>query len=164
MKKICLVLSFIIFLGCFMAAFADSKEDAAAFFDSYVSAANSYSENLPSFYAPDAKIIRVVIKKDGTKESVVTNTAVYMKQLKMSAKIAKMNKYKNFYTDRVITKVGNNYKISCKRKPSMSDYKLPAYFVVGKDASGKYKIVEESMDTYQTAILAGAKKHQAEQK
>lgn len=88
------------------ASFAGPKEDVAAFFTSYVTAANSYSENLPSFYAPNAKIVRVVIKKDGSRESVVTDTNVYMKQLRMNAKLAKMRNYKNFYTDRVITQVG----------------------------------------------------------
>ena len=44
------------------------------------------------------------------------------------------------------------------RRPSTSDYKLPAYFVIGKDSSGKLKIKEESMHTYQTAILIGANK------
>ena len=61
------------------------------------------------------------------------------------------------YTDRKITKIGNNYKISCMRQPSLSSYKLPAYFVIGKDASGAYKIKEESMHTYQTVILTRAK-------
>lgn len=140
------------------ASFAGPKEDVAAFFNSYVTAANSYSDNLPSFYAPNAKIIRVVVKKDGTKESVVTDTNVYMKQLRMNSKLAKVRNYKNFYTDRVIIQIGNDYKIICKRQPSLSNYKLPAHFIIGKDSSGKYKIKEESMDTYQTAILAGAKK------
>ncbi len=146
----------LIFAGT--ASFAGPKDDVAAFFNRYVEAANSYSENLPSFYSPNAKIIRVVIKKDGTRESVVTDTSVYMKQLRMNSKLAKVRNYKNFYTDRIITQVGNDYRISCRRQPSLSDYKLPAYFVIGKDSSGQYKIKEESMDTYQTAILVGAKK------
>lgn len=139
-------------------SFAEPSETVATFFDRYVAAANSYDENIPSFYAPNAKIIRVVVKKDGTRESVVTDTGVYMKQLRMNSKLAKVRNYKNYYTDRVFTQVGDDYKITCKRQPSLSDYKLPAYFVIGKDASGNYKIKEESMDTYQTAILVGAKK------
>lgn len=160
MKKILAIVCLFLLSGIFALVYAGPKEDVAAFFDKYVNDANSYSENLPSYYAPNAKIIRVVIKKDGTKESVVTDTKVYMKQLKMNAKLAKVRNYKNYYTSRVITQVGNNYKVSCQRQPSLSSYKLPAYFVIGKDASGNYKIKEESMDTYQTAILVGAKKQQ----
>ncbi|MBQ2872160.1 hypothetical protein IJE86_10705 [bacterium] len=152
-----LVISLILILAGSV-SFAGPSEDVAAFFDKYVAAANSYDENIPTFYAPDAKIIRVVVKKDGTKESVVTDTGVYMKQLRMNSKLAKVRNYKNYYTDRVITQVGNDYKLTCKRQPSLSDYKLPAHFVIGKDSSGNYKIKEESMDTYQTAILVGAKR------
>ncbi len=152
-----LVVSLIIILAG-AASFAAPADDVMSFFDKYVEAANSYSADIPNFYEPNAKIIRVVVKKDGTKESVVTDTAVYMKQLRMNSKLAKIRNYKNFYTDRVISQVGNDYKIDCKRQPSLSDYKLPAHFVIGKDASGNYKIKEESMDTYQTAILVGAKK------
>ena len=100
----------------------------------------------------------MVIKKDGTRESVSTDTSVYMRQLKMNAKLAKIRGYKNFYSDRKIVKIGDNYKLFCNRQPSLSKYKLPAHFVIGKDASGNYKIKEESMDTYQTAILIGASK------
>ncbi len=154
-KKLFITFAFIL-VG--LASFAGPQEDVMAFFDSYVNAANTYDENIPNFYATDAKIIRVVIKKDGTKQSVATDTATYMKQLRISAKLAKINKYKNTYSDRVITQIGNDFKISCKRKPSTSEYRLPAHFVIGKDASGSYKIKEESMHTYQTAILKGANK------
>lgn len=152
-----LVVSLIIILAG-AASFAAPADDVMAFFDKYVEAANSYSQDIPSFYEPNAKIVRVVVKKDGTQESVVTDTAVYMKQLRMNSKLAKIRNYKNFYTDRVISQVGGNYKIDCKRQPSLSDYKLPAHFVIGKDSAGNYKIKEESMHTYQTAILVGAKK------
>ena len=154
-KKILVTLT-ILLTG--VASNATPVDDVAAFFDKYVNAANSYSETIPEFYLPNAKIIRVVIKKDGTRESVSTDTSVYMKQLKMNAKIAKMRGYKNFYTDRKIIKIGDDYKLFCNRQPSLSKYKLPAHFIIGKDSSGNYKIKEESMDTYQTAILVGAKK------
>ena len=111
-------------------SFAAPSDDVMAFFDKYVESANSYSENIPNFYEPNAKIIRVVVKKDGTKESVSTDTAVYMKQLRMNSKLAKIRNYKNFYTDRVISQVGNDYKIDCKRQPSLSDYKLPTNIAV----------------------------------
>ena len=81
----------------------------------------------------------------------------YTRQLKIGANLAKLNKYKNFYTDRKVTKVGNDYKITCQRQPSTSDYKLPAHFVIGTDANGNMKIKEEMMYTKQTAILRKAK-------
>ena len=155
MFKKLFILLVLLFVGS--ASFAGPQEEVLAFFNRYVTDANGHSEHMFTYYDPHARIIRVVIKKDGTKETVVTDTAMYIKQLKLSAKLAKIRNYKNFYTDRIVTKIGNNYKISCMRQPSLSSYKLPAYFVIGKDAKGAYKIKEESTHTYQTAILAGAK-------
>ena len=54
--------------------------------------------------------------------------------------------YKNYYTNRVVTKIGNNYKITCFRQPSGETYKLNAYFILS-DATGKWKIIEEMMQT-----------------
>lgn len=70
-----------------------------------------------------------------------------------NANLAKMRNYKNFYSDIKITRQGNDYKLSCMRKPSLSDYKIPAHFVIGKDAQGNYKIKEESMHTKMQVIL-----------
>ena len=148
----------LLFVG--LAVFAGPQEEALTFFNRYVTDANAYSDNLPAYYAPNAKIIRVIIKKDGTKENVYVDTATYIKQLRLSAKVARVRNYKNFYTNKKVTKIGNNYKISCMRQPSLSSYKLPAYFVIGKDAKGTYKIKEESMHTYQTIILTKAKEQQ----
>ena len=145
----------LLFVGS--ASFAGPQEEVLAFFNRYVTDANGYSDNLSYYYDPHARIIRVVIKKDGTKESVVLDKATYITQLKLSSKLAKVRNYKNFYTNRKVTKIGSNYKISCMRQPSLSNYKLPAYFVIGKDAKGSYKIKEESMHTYQTLILTKAK-------
>lgn len=158
-KKLLNILLLLLFLVG-SAVYAGPQEEVSLFFNRYVDAANNYYPDLQVFYMPNAKIIRVIVQKNGKKEKVVTDTKVYIEQLKISAAIAKVRNYKNFYTDRVITKVGNDYKISCMRQPSLSNYKLPAYFVIGKDSRGRYKIKEESMETYQTIILTKAKERQ----
>lgn len=141
-----------------MAANAATPEQTLTFFNKYVTAANTYDENVTSFYSPTAKIIKVVMKPDGTTETVTTDTKQYFNQMRIGANLAKINKYKNFYTERKITKQGNDYKITCLRQPSTSSYKIPAYFVIGEDASGKLKIKEEMMYTKQQAVLKHAKK------
>lgn len=138
-------------------AFAMSADDALSFFAKYVNDANAQSPKLVDYYDPNAKIVRVVMLPDGKTESVTTDMKEYTRQLKIGANLAKLNKYKNFYTERKVTKVGNDYKITCKRQPSTSDYKLPAHFIIGTDANGKMKIKEEMMYTKQTAILKKAK-------
>ena len=154
MKKIiALITALLIGTG----AFAMTADDALSFFAKYVNAANSQSQKIIDYYEPNARIIRVVVLPDGKTESVTTDMREYTRQLKIGANLAKLNKYKNFYTDRKVTKVGNDYKITCQRQPSTSDYKLPAHFVIGTDANGNMKIKEEMMYTKQTAILRKAK-------
>lgn len=156
-KKLMIVLSLLIFTGCFFAANAATPEEVLAFFNNYVNAANTYSDTVPSFYAPNAKIIRVVMKPDGTTATVTADTKQYFNQMRIGVNGAKITKYKNYYTNRKITKQGNDYKITCLRQPSTSDYKIPAHFVIGPDASGKLKIKEEMMYTKVQRFLKYAK-------
>ena len=157
MKKFMAFLLTFIISGAMLCAQAATPEQVLAFFNKYIDAANSYSETITDFYAPDAKIIRVVMKPDGTTASVVANTKQYFNQMRLGANLAKINKYKNYYTERKITKQGNDYKITCLRKPSTSDYKIPAHFVIGPDAKGNLKIKEEMMYTKQQRFLKYAK-------
>ena len=144
MKKTLITLLFIL-LGT-VSAFAGTQAEALKFFDSYVNAANTYSNNLLDYYSPNAKIIRVVVRPDGSKGTATFAMKDYAAQMKIGAATAKLRNYKNYYTGRMATKTSNGYKISCKRQPSGETYKLNAYFVVS-DASGKWKIVEEMMET-----------------
>ncbi|MBQ7450394.1 hypothetical protein IJS77_03170 [bacterium] len=144
MKKV--IFPLIITLLFSMPVFAGTQADALKFFDSYVNAANNYSNNLLDYYSPNAKIIRVVVRKDGTKGTATFAMKDYAYQMKIGAATAKVRKYKNYYTKRVATKTSNGYKISCLRQPIGETYKLNAYFVVS-DASGKWKIIEEMMET-----------------
>lgn len=153
MKKIILVLSLIL-LPCI--AFADDIRDIEKFFDDYVAAANGYNTDYFSYYDDNAKIIRVVEKPDGTTTSVNIPLERYKKEAKLSVKLAKIRNYKNKYFNIKIKPHGKDYKISALRKPSTSDYKIPAHFIIGKDKNGEWKIKEESMNTkVQTFLSAG---------
>ena len=102
--------------------------------------------NLIDYYSPNAVIKRVVVRPDGTKGTAVFAMKDYATQLRLGQTTAKFRNYKNYYTNRKVTQTPNGYKISCLRQPSGETYKLDAYFVVS-DKSGKWQIVEESMDT-----------------
>jgi hypothetical protein len=65
MKKNILLLLLMMLLA--IPAFADEKEDALAFFNNYVESANNYSSAIADMYSPSAKIIRQIVKPDGTK-------------------------------------------------------------------------------------------------
>lgn len=145
MKKILVILSLFFCGSCL--CFADEIQDVQCFFNQYIDAANNYDNDYFNYYTNDAKIIRVVEKPDGTKESVNIPIDRYKSEAKKSTKFMKLRKYKNLYSNIKIFKHGSDYKIAAMRMPSTSDYKIPAHFIVGKDCNGCWKIKEESMNT-----------------
>ena len=143
-KKITLCL--ICLIAFYGAAKADEMSDVQTFFNNFVNASNTYSTNLPNYYIPNAKIIRVVHKPDGTKQAVIIPFDRYLQELKKGAAIAKTVGYKNRYVNQKVTKIGDNYKLSATRIPRNDKTGLPAYFIIAKTQNG-YKIKEESMGT-----------------
>ncbi len=127
--------------------FSNDIKDVECFFNEFVSAANNYSDSYFSYYSDDAKIVRVVEKPDGTVQAVDIPLERYKIEAKKSSKFARLRKYKNKYFNVKILPFGDDYKLSAMRMPSTSDYKIPAYFVIGKDENGNWKIKEESMNT-----------------
>lgn len=153
MKKLLVLFGmFLIGLG----ALASGTEDVKQFFTSCINAANSYKSDYFSCYTPNAVIKRVVIKKDGSTETVVIPFADYKKHSAMSARLGKLTHYKNTYTNIEINPEGSDFRVTAMRKPSTSSYSLPASFLIGKDSSGNLKIKEESMHTKVQTFL---KKH-----
>ena len=156
MKKL-LSLLFTILMFSSIQAFADGKQDALNFFNKYVNAANTYSNSLETMYSPNAKIIRQVVKPDGTTANAYTDTATYIKQMKIGQAGAKLRGYKNYYSNITVTDLGNgSYKISSLRQPIGETYKLKTYMIV-KQINGKWQITEEMMQTKQQIFLKYAK-------
>lgn len=139
---ICLYTMF--FMNC---AFADELEDVQKFFDNYVQAANSYSKTVVDYYLPNANIVRVVLKPDGTTQSVNFPMERYKKELKKGQPLARLSRYKNKYTEKKFEKLPDwDYKISALRTPNGDKKALPFYFIVTKTENG-WKVKEESMQT-----------------
>ena len=156
MKKIFLTLLTTLFVS--LSVFADNKQDATAFFDSYVNAANNYSNSVGDMYSPNAKIIRQVVKPDGTTVDVATDTSTYIKQMRLGQAGAKIRQYKNNYSNIVTTQIDEDtFKVSSLRQPSGENYKLKTYMIVQKQPSGKWLIIEEMMQTKVQTFLRYAK-------
>ena len=127
-------------------AFADDKADVLATFDKYVNDANSYSTNIPNYYTKDARIIRVVNKKQGGQKAVLIPFDRYLKEMEQHSKLAKVTGYKNRYTERKVEKIENDYKVSSIRIPRNDKTGLPSHFIFTK-VGNQWKIKEESMTT-----------------
>ena len=156
MKKV--LLSFIVFIAISLSVLADDKQEALQFFNNYVKAANTYSTTIPDMYSPSAKIIRQVVKPDGTTQDVQTNTSTYITQMKLGQAGAKIRHYTKTYTNVSVTPISNGkYKISSLRQPSGESYKLKTYMIIQKQPNGKWLIVEEMMQTKVQTFLKYAK-------
>ena len=158
MKKLLSILTvFTIMVMTGLQAFASSEQEALSFFNSYVPAANSYSSTVATMYSPNAKIIRQVVKPNGQLVNVNTNTATYIKQMKIGQAGARMRGYKNTYTNVSVKSLGNgSYKVSSLRQPKGETYKLKTYMIV-KKVNGKWQITEEMMQTKEQIFLKYAK-------
>jgi len=156
MKKALFSICTLLFVS--LTVFADGKQEALNFFNNYVKEANSYSNSITTMYAPNAKIIRQVVKPDGTTADAVTDSATYIQQMKISQSVAKMRHYTNKYTNVTVTPMSNGaYKISSIRTPMQDNDKLKAYMIIKKQPNGKWLIVEEMMQTRQQIFLRYAK-------
>lgn len=144
LKKIILTLFFAFVFA--PGVFADEISDVKTFFNNFVNASNTYATNLPSYYVPNAKIVRVVYKPDGTTQDVVIPFDRYLQELKKGAVLAKTVKYKNRYENQKVTKSGSDYKLSAIRIPRNDKTGLPAHFIITKTKNG-FKIKEEYMGT-----------------
>ena len=155
MKK--LIILFITLVYTQIMVLADGDQDALNFFNKYVNAANIYSSEVTTMYSPNAKIIRQVVKPDGSTVNVTTDTATYIRQMKIGQAGAKLRNYKNTYSNITVTPVANGYKVSSLRQPSGETYKLKTYMIVQKQPSGRWLIVEELMQTKEQIFLRYAK-------
>ena len=141
-----------------ISVFADDKQEALNFFNNYVKAANTYNPVITEMYSPSAKIIRQVVKPDGTTQDVNTDTATYIKQMKLGQAGAKLKHYTNSYTNITATPISNGkVKVSSLRQPSGETYKLKTYMILQKQPNGKWLIVEEMMQTKVQTLLKYAK-------
>ena len=68
MKKI--TFTILIMFVSMLTVFADNRQEALDFYNSYINAANSYSNDVTKMYSPSAKIIRQVVKPDGSTVNV----------------------------------------------------------------------------------------------
>ena len=138
--------------------FAAEQDDALVFFNAFVNASNNCNSILLNMYSDDAKIIRQVIKPDGKLVNIPFDIDTYRGQIRLCAKMAKIKKYKNTYSNIKVSKASNGYKIEASRQPSLGGDKLKSAMIVQKQPSGKWIIVEELMQTREQIFLKYAKK------
>jgi len=155
MKK--LVLTLLSLLTLATAVMAATTQDALDFFNRYVAAANTYNPIVATMYSSDARIIRQIVRPDGSLVTRETDTARYVSEMKKGQAVAKLRHYKNSYSNITVTALSNDtFKVSSLRQPSGESYKLKAYMIVKQKPDGNWVIIEEMMQT-KVQILINAK-------
>lgn len=155
MKK--LVLTLLSLLTLATAVMAATTQDALDFFNRYVAAANTYNPIVATMYSSDARIIRQIVRPDGSLVTRETDTARYISEMKKGQAVAKLRQYKNSYSNITVTALSNDtFKVSSLRQPSGESYKLKAYMIVKQKPDGNWVIIEEMMQT-KVQILINAK-------
>lgn len=152
-KKFLSGLCFLFFISTmqvFAASAPISEQEAKEvekFFNSYITSANNYKDDLIDHYDSNAIIERIVIKPDGTKESVKIPMPRYTKELRLGKRTAKLVNYKNRYINKKYEKISDNeYKIKTKRIPMRDKTGLNAEFTITRTPEG-LKISHEAMET-----------------
>jgi len=108
-------------------------------------------------YSSDARIIRQIVRPDGSLVTRETDTARYVSEMKKGQAVAKLRHYKNSYSNITVTALSNDtFKVSSLRQPSGESYKLKAYMIVKQKPDGNWVIIEEMMQT-KVQILINAK-------
>ena len=155
LKNLLIIFSAVIIGTC---AWASNSDDAKKFFNNYVNAANTYSTEVPNYYASNAVIIRQVIKPNGQTVDVPFKMDQYRSQMKISASVAKLKKYKNYYSNITVKEINSNtYQIDAYRQPSLGGPKLKTSTTVQKQKNGQWKIIKEMMQTKEQIFLKYAK-------
>jgi len=132
---------------------ADDITEVKNVFNNYVAEANNYSNSLPDYYTNNAKIIRVVNKKQGGQRAIIIPRDRYIKELTGRSVLAKAVNYKNRYVNIKVSKHNGGYKVSATRIPRNDKTGLPCYFIFIKQ-DGNWKIKEESMTTNVQTFLS----------
>lgn len=157
MKKLLTILILVLALVA-PKVFASDEAEVMQAFNTYVNAANNYSPSILGMYSPNARIIRQVVRPDGTTANATTNMKVYAQQMKISQTVAKVNRYTNKYRNPHVIKVSKGYKLVALRQPMKDSYWLKMYQIWQKQPNGKWLIVEEMMQTKEQIFLKYADK------
>lgn len=117
---------------------------ARAVFDEYVRLGEAFDPALAELYADTAKISNRRIFPDGTSREMAMPAPSYKVLLRQVMPTAKERNDVSRYSDVRYAVEGENVRISATRYSVMKDYSAPHTLLVGPDADGTWRVLEES--------------------
>lgn len=152
MKIKVLILAAVMLFCSFTEARCGQIQEAQEFFNNFVCYTNTYSPQLLGLYGDNAKIVRMVLDGDDyTQLNVPIDT--YKSKLKFYSKMAKLLKYKNYYSGLKFIAEGKNVRIKGQRTPTTGGGAVPMQMLLGQNPSGDWEIKEEVFYTKSKAFL-----------
>ena len=128
-----------------LSTFADSLSigKAKLLFDSYTTLSDNFDPAVADLYADDAVIKMHKTDPSGETREMQMNGTQFKNSLRLSMPIAKARGDVDVFNDVTYTEEGKNVRIKASRFNKMKNYTMPHEIVVGPDASGEWKILEE---------------------
>jgi hypothetical protein len=117
---------------------------ARAVFEEFVRLGEAFDLALVDLYADTAKISNRRVFPDGTSREMAMPAASYKPLLRRVMPVAKEQNDISRYSDVRYTVEGGNVRISATRYSVMKDYSAPHSLLVGPDADGTWRVLEES--------------------
>ena len=117
---------------------------ARAVFDEYVRLGEAFDPALADLYADTAKISNRRIFPDGSAREMAMPAPSYKTLLRQVMPTAKERNDVSRYSDVRYTVEGDNVRITATRYSVMKDYSAPHTLLVGPDADGVWRVLEES--------------------
>lgn len=135
---------------CF--ASQDDINNAKMFIGKFLELSHNYDPALIDMYSDNANIVRKVIHEDGKVEKVIIPTDLYKKSLLFFRLPAKLQGYRNEFINFSYVMEGKNVRATGLRKSNNTNI-VPISFLLGKDSSGKFRILEEITETKSVFLI-----------
>ena len=120
------------------------ESKARAVFEEFVQLGEAFDLALVDLYADTAKISNRRVFPDGTSREMDMPAASYKPLLRRVMPVAKEQNDVSRYSDVRYTVEGGNVRITATRYSVMKDYSAPHSLLVGPDADGTWRVLEES--------------------
>ena len=128
--------------------FTYASSEPEEFFRNYVELGNSFDPSIASLYSDSAKIRAYRVYPHGLERNMELTGAQWKQLATRLMPLSKAKNDKSIFSNTVITKQGDGYKIKADRYSVLKCYTDTGYYmIVEPESDGQLFIVEEYMET-----------------
>ncbi len=149
------ILSFGFLVALVLSNVTYASSEPEEFFEKFIELGHDFDPSVAALYADSARIHADRLYPFGLKRSVEFSGTQWKELARQLMSTAKARNDKSIYSNTVITKLGNGYRIKADRYSVSNCYTDRGYYmVVEQKSDGELSIVEEHLETQpQTSCL-----------